>query len=225
MPGRLIPLVTNEIYHVFNRGINHCPTFVRAREYEHAMEIIRYYRFIKQPVRLSYFNIWSEERRRDFMQKQEQNGQTLVDIISYCLMPNHFHFLLRQKVDNGIAKFLGNFQNSYTRYFNIRNQRDGSLFLDQFKAVRIETDEQFLHVCRYIHLNPYTSFVVKTWEALKTYPWSSFPEYLDLQKGFCETEEILSNFKSRSSFEKFTYDQADYQRELDGIKHLIIEKI
>lgn len=224
MPGRKTPLVNGEIYHIFNRGIDHRPTFLDKRGYFHALEVIKFYRFVEHPARLSAFHIWSEERREAFLKEAEKTNLTLIEIISYCLMPNHFHFLLRQKIEGGISKFMSDFQNSYTRYFNIRQKRNGPLFLDQFKAIRIETNDQFLHVCRYIHLNPYTSFVVKTWDALRTYSWSSFPEYLDLKKGFCETEEILSNFKSRSSFEKFTYDQADYQRQLDGIKHLVVEE-
>lgn len=219
-----MPLVTDEIYHVFNRGIDHRPTFLNVREYERAYEVVRFYRFVKHPVRLSSFYTWSGERRQDYFAETEKIGYKLVDILSYCFMPNHFHFLLRQKEENGIAKFMSNFQNSYTRYFNVKNKRDGPLFLDQFKAVRIETDNQLLHVSRYIHLNPYSSYVVKTLNDLQKYPWSSFPEFLGLQSGFCNTKEILSYFKSESSYKEFVLDQVGYQRELEGIKHLIIEE-
>ena len=138
-------------------------------------------------------------------------------------MPNHFHFLLRQREKNGISIFLSNFQNSYTRYFNTQDKRVGPLFLDQFKAVRIEDEDQLLHVHRYIHLNPITSFVVKTVEKLRTYLWSSLPEYFGLTQGFCETKTILSQFRKRSAYETFLYDQIAYQQKLASIKHLILE--
>ena len=138
-------------------------------------------------------------------------------------MPNHFHFLLQQLVDGGISKLLSNFQNSYTRYFNTRHRRDGALFLDQFKAVRIETDEQLIHVNRYIHLNPYTSYVVKTLKDLEEYEWSSLSEYNKESKDFVKLDPILKFFRNVEKYRKFVFDQADYQRTLKSIEHLTFE--
>jgi putative transposase len=138
-------------------------------------------------------------------------------------MPNHFHFLLKQLKDNGISKFLGNLQNSYTRYFNIKRERDGSLFLDQFKAVLVRTDEQLVHVSRYIHLNPYTSYVVKEQDDLFKYTWSSLSEYLENKPEICELDTITSFFKSYKAYQNFIEDQADYQKQLYKIKHLVLE--
>ena len=135
-------------------------------------------------------------------------------------MPNHFHFLLKQTAEEGIAKFMSNFQNSYTRYFNTRHNRVGPLFQGPFRAVRVETDEQLLHLSRYIHLNPYSSFVVKNIKDLEEYQWSSFKEYLGKEKGFCQKEIVMSFFKNPQDYRKFVFDQADYQRELQKIKHL-----
>ena len=137
-------------------------------------------------------------------------------------MPNHFHFLLRQTEDGGISKFLSNLQNSYTKFFNLSHERDGSLFLDQFKAIRIETDEQLTHVSRYIHLNPHTGYVVKTLEELEIYPWSSFSDYLQRKSLVVDVDFIL-NFLGKQSYKKFVFDQADYQRKLKEIEHLVLE--
>lgn len=137
MPGRVIPLVTGEFYHVFNRGINRQPTFTAKREYKRAQDTINFYRFLHPPLSLSKFLRLEDEKQNDALKALKQN-EKLIEIHLYCFMPNHFHLLLKQKKDGGIAKFLSNSLNSYTRYFNIRHKRDGSLFLDQFKAVRIE---------------------------------------------------------------------------------------
>lgn len=222
MPGRIIPLVTNEIYHVYNRGINKQPTFTTRREYQRAILAIEFYRVSNPPIRLSKFLELEKERQKEIIEVIEQ-AEELVQIICFCLMPNHFHLLVKQKIEDGISKFLGNFQNSYTRYFNTRNGRDGSLFLDQFKAKRIETDEQFIHVSRYIHLNPYTGFIVKTFDELVEYPWSSFPNYLTGNNGFLEPNLVLDIFGSRDQYKQFVFDQADYQRKLKMIEHLTLE--
>lgn len=223
MPGRSIPLITNEIYHVFNRGIDYRPTFFNKREYQRAINTLKFYLFSSPPMRLSKFLILSSQQREKIIQGLTEEKEKLVEFITFCLMPNHFHFLLRQTRNSGISKFMSNFQNSFTRYFNTRHERTGPLFLDQFKAVRIETEEQLLHTSRYIHLNPYSSFVVKDLEDLKNYPWSSLPEYLYQKREICQKKIILSFFKNRVSYEKFISDQADYQRSLEKIKHLILE--
>jgi len=222
MPGRITPLVTDEVYHVYNRGINKQLTFTTKKEYRRAILALEFYRVSNPPIRLSKFLELDKEKQKEITEVINQT-EKLVQIICFCLMPSHFHFLLKQKKDNGISKFLGNFQNSYTRYFNTRNERDGSLFLDQFKAKRIETDEQLIHVSRYIHLNPHTGFIIKTIKELEEYPWSSFPNYITGNNGFLEPDLVLDMFGSRDKYKQFVFDQADYQRKLKMVKHLILE--
>lgn len=222
MPSRIVPLITNQIYHVFNRSVERIPTFTSIKAAKRAIDTISYYRFEHLPVRLSYFLAWSDTKQKELSKQLEQENKTLVTNICYCFMPNHFHFLIKQNQENGISKFLSNFENSFTKYFNTTNKRKGHLFLGQFKAVRIETDEQLLHISRYIHLNPYSSFVVKNLEDLLSYKWSSLGEYLDKRNGFCDKEIILSKFK-KISYLKFISDQADYQRKLETIKHLSLK--
>ena len=222
MPGRLLPLVEGQIYHVFNRGIDHRPTFADKLELKRAAAVIDHYRFVNPRLRFSKLLKLSPEERNRF-QIDMRAGHKLVDILGFCLMPNHFHFLLRQVFDKGISKFLSNFQNSYTRYFNTKNERVGQLFMDQFKAVLVETDEQLIHVSRYIHLNPLTSYVVKDFDALLNYPWSSLAEYIKGTESIYEINTILGLFKDSKAYVNFLKDQVGYQRELDKIKHVVLE--
>ncbi|MBU3978938.1 transposase [Patescibacteria group bacterium] len=222
MPGRKIPLITNQIYHVYNRGINRQPTFTNTREYKRAVESLQFYQTSSPPIKLSRYLQLEEKRGNEIIEIMTKMNKT-IKMLSYCLMPNHFHFLIKQELENGIAKFLSNFQNSYTRYFNVKHNRDGPLFLDQFKAVRMETEEQLVHLSRYIHLNPHTGFIIKSPTDLKHYHWSSFPDYLKLGSNSVNTEIILSMFKNTYDYEQFVYDQADYQRDLKMIEHLVIE--
>lgn len=225
MPGREIPLVTGEVYHVINRGIATQPVFLNKRHYRRAMEAIFYYQNRQVPFGFAQFSKLSGERREKLLEELRKKKEFLVEIITFCLMPTHIHLLLKQVYDNGISIFMSQFANSYTRYFNVGAERIGPLFQGKFKGVRIETDEQLFHVSRYIHLNPYSSYVVKTLESLKTYPYSSLPEYLTPEKSnYFQKELVLAQFKSPTDYKKFVFDQANYQRRLEEIKHLILEK-
>lgn len=223
MAGRKIPLVTNEIYHILNRGAASQPTFLDRRDYKRATETMLYYQNVTLPQRYSLFLLNSRKKREEILMRLREKKEFLVELISYCFVPNHFHLLIKQTADNGTSRFIANFTNSYTRYFNTRRKRDGSLFRGTFKAVLIETEEQLWHVSRYVHLNPYSSHLVKSLEGLISYPYSSFAEYLgkaDLE--CCQKDVVLDCFR-KSSYRQFVFDQADYQRRLDEIKHLILE--
>lgn len=225
MPGRKIPLVTNEYYHALNRGVASQPIFSSKREYQRAVETFFYYQNKTVPLKYSKFLKLATKRRTKILENLRAKRQYRVEIVCYCLMPNHLHFLLRQTFNEGISKFMSDFANSYTRYFNTKNERRGPLFEGKFKAIRVETDEQLLHLSRYIHLNPYSSHVVKNLKNLEDYPYSSLLEYTQKTKSnFCSKEIILDQFKSPQSYKKFVFDQADYQRELEKIKHLALEE-
>jgi len=223
VPGRLVPFVTDQIYHVFNRGIDRRPTFTDKYELRRALSVIDYYRFCGPKLAFSKFIKLSNEDRNEDLLDKRNNSIKHVEILAFCLMPNHFHFLLRQTEEKGISKFLSDFQNSYTRYFNTKNERDGALFLDQFRAVLIESDEQLIHVSRYIHLNPTTSYFVKDFDSLLEYPWSSLSEYLNMKSVICEIDTIAGFFEQSGSHRNFLEDQVEYQRELYKIKHLMLE--
>lgn len=220
---RHIVFSTDEIYHIYNRGIDLRTSFSDKREYSRAVQTIDYYRFKNPLPRLALALVFEKEKRKEFFEKIKKKEKKLVEIICYCLMPNHFHLLLRQKKEGGITRFVSNFSNSYTRYFNTKHKRIGPIFQGIFKAVRIESDEQLLHVSRYIHLNPVASSIVKEHD-LEKYIWSSLPEYLGFTNNkICDKELILGQFSSGVSYRKFIYDQIDYAKKLEVIKHLLLE--
>lgn len=208
------PLVNGEIYHIFNRGIDKRVTFASHDEYLRAYRTIKYYQLVNLPLKFCSYLLLSEEFRQKVDEKSD--GKKLITIFAYCLMPNHFHFLMRQEVDGGISKFIGQFLNSYTRYFNTKHKRIGGLFLDQFKNTLISSEGQLLHVSRYIHLNPYSSCVVKNLDEMINYKWSSLQEYLCNKKdGLCSKRIVMDAFNNNiNSYKEFVLNQADYQKEL-----------
>jgi len=215
MSGRELPLVTGEYYHTFNRGVARLPTFLDDRDYKQAMLSLSYYQFVHPPIKLSRYKSLPRVEKDKLLESMNQSNQKLAQIISFVFMPNHFHLLLKQNIDDGISKFISQFSNSYTRYFNTRHSRPGSLFQGTFKAVHVESEEQLLHLSRYIHLNPYVSAVVKK-DQLATYPWSSYPDFL-------QGKSQLPGFKSLAAYESFVSNHADYARELEIIKHLTMD--
>jgi len=217
---RKVPLVTGEIYHIYNRGLDKRLTFTNFNESLRAYQALKFYRFESPPVRLSYFVRYGANKIEKLTEASW--GNKLVSIIAYCLMPNHFHFVLRQELDGGISKFISNFENSYTRYFNIKSKRVGNLFMNTFQNVLVNSEEQLLHLTRYVHLNPYSSTVVKTLTELEKYEWSSLKEYVGGgEEPICDKEMVMSYFKTKESYKTFIFDRADYQRELKQIEHLL----
>ncbi len=214
MPSRTTPFVNGQYYHVYNRGTEKRPIFNNRADYNRFMKTMHYYQLEGPKPKLSNF----------FKYKlfEPNYNKKIVDITSYCLMPNHFHFLLKQLRDGGITEFVSKLSNSYTKCFNVKNKRIGPLFQGEFKSVIVQSDEQLLHVSRYIHLNPLVSYLVKD---LDSYEWSSYLEYINGDKGLCAKEDILSFFKSHAKYKQFVLDQGDYGEKLELIKHQILEEI
>lgn len=224
MPRRKIPLINSQVYHIYNKGINSQPIFTDKWEYKRALQAIKFYKYGFEDFKLSDFLALAKNKQDKIWGEVKSDNNNLVKILSFCLMPNHFHLLLKQENDAGISNFMKKFQSSYSHYFNNRQNRKGTVFMGQFKAVLIETEEQLLHVSRYIHLNPYSAFIIKKLPELENYPWSSYKEYLKPNNNnISYTEDILSYFSSSNNYRKFVNDNADYQKSLEKIKHLILE--
>ncbi len=214
--------MNDSYYHVFNRGVEKRLTFMNRRELSRALELLYFYQFSLTPVRFSYFKDLSVDKQRNIIEVMIASGK-IADVIAYCLMPNHFHLLLKQRKENGIPTFISNFTNAYTKYFNTKNDRVGPLFQGIFKAVFVETDEQLIHLTRYIHINPFVSSIVELTN-LRNYPWSSYRAYISEEKdSMLNGEEVEKMRKLIPNYESFVMDHASYAREISFINHLIIE--
>jgi putative transposase len=220
MPVRKTPLVKNELYHVYNSSIAGFKIFNCDKDYERMVDEMIFYMSEKPPCNFSQFKKIKEKMRSEKYFQFDFSKKT-IDIIAYCIMPTHIHFILKELKDSGIANFMNLISHSYSKYFNPRYNRKGPLWEGRFKNVLVESDYQFMHLNRYIHLNPITARLVN-----KPTDWkySSYNEYIGLIK---EKEKIcnFSDYLSPDipSYEKFVNDQIDYQRALALIKHLTFE--
>ena len=221
--NRKLVFLNDHIYHVYNRGVEKRSVYTSIREYRVFLQTSAYYQYQKVPTRFSRFETLPEIEQMAFFRNQNLAPKR-IELLAYCLMPNHFHFLIRQCVDTGITTFMNDLANSYTRYFNTKHTRVGPLFQGTFKAVHIETDDQLVHVTRYIHINPYVSSLVSL-GGLATYPWSSFMYYVtDAVSNMINPQPALSLFPSREAYRQFVFDQTDYAKKLEEIKHLTYEE-
>lgn len=211
MPPRRVILASGETYHIFNRSLRQTPIFTTKREFDLFLMAIRYYLQPNPPVKFSIYRQQPNKYKTDLT-------KTLVKIVAYCLMPTHFHFILTQHEEEGIKIFIHRLTTSYSRYFNLKYNQKGPVFENRFKAVRIETQEQLIHLSRYVHLNPTTSFLVKD---PGQYNYSSYKIYLNEEESdFVDLSKVMSEF-TVENYKRFVLDQKDYQRELERIKHLI----
>jgi putative transposase len=181
-----------EIYHLYNRGVGKMQIFNDEEDYK-----VFLYRL--------WENLYPEltekvkrKSRNDYRRKELPSLS--FDLISYCLMPNHFHFLIKQNTDLPLTKLISKICTGYSKYYNKKYERVGSLFQDQFKAVRIESNEQLLWTSIYIHQNPIKAELV---DDLASYKWNSYLDYAEIQPGnLCKKEMILSQYKSTTSYLK-----------------------
>ncbi|MDO8638284.1 MAG: transposase [Candidatus Daviesbacteria bacterium] len=145
MPGRNVPLGNGEFYHVYNRGSDKRNIFIQPRDYKRFQQTFYYYQFLGPKPKFSNF---AKSKLDNFKSLPDSE---LIEIICYCLMPNHFHFLIKQKNPNSIDKFMNSLMTRYTMYFNKKYKRVGSLYQGVYNAVLVFTDEQLLNLSRYIH--------------------------------------------------------------------------
>ncbi len=158
---------------------------------------------------------------------QEKRGETLVDIGAYCLMPNHFHLLVREKTESGLSAFIHKLLTAYTMYFNLKYKRSGALFEGPFRAKHIDDDNYLHYLFAYIHLNP-IKIAFPAWpeadianlaDAEKYLTNYGFSSYLDYVAPELRPEGLILNketfpeyFQKPADFSYFLADWVRYQK-------------
>ena len=220
MGYRRVPLRDEEVYHVYSRSIAEYIIFRTDNDFRRFIETLYYYTAEKPPYKFSVYARLLAEARQKTMDQIDASSKT-VQLIGFCIMPTHIHLILKQYQKDGISGYIEQVLKSYSKYFNKKYNRHGPLFESRFKNVHVETSEQFLHLTRYVHLNPVSISLVKDpidWD------YSSYKQYL----GILPEEDAICDFggyfeMSEQAYKDFVLERADYQKELQGIKHLLLE--
>ena len=216
-------MAPGEFYHIYNRGTEKRDIFSTETDRERFMALL-YLCNAVEPVRIDDIKKSRGSSLTSLLEIDFE--ETLVDIGAYCLMPNHFHLLIREKVELGISKFMQKIMTGYTMYFNKRHERTGALFQGKFKATHANEDRYLKYLLSYIHLNP-VKLIDPQWKEtgirdrksaekyLRTYRYSSYSDYLAIpriESKILNRKVLPDYFDGTRDFENEIADWIEYKK-------------
>lgn len=207
-------------YHIFNRGVEKRDIFLDEQDYK---VFLGYMKFYLEYPSLQGQALKDTEGKTISPSREPKNYSSQIELLAYCLMPNHFHLLIKQSTDRGIAEFMQSLTLKYVLYFNKKYKRVGGLFQSRYKSVLIESEEHFVYISKYIHRNPIDLLPSRPGlEGICEYKYSSCGNYVGLfSQNWVKTQEILSYFRKlnrRSDYQAFV-------EEASGITKIYFEMI
>ncbi len=200
MPSRNVvrEYAPDNYYHVYNRGVEKRVVFLDDQDYTVFLGLLKRY--------------LGEGKRDKKTRKKFPKLNNEVQLLAYCLMPNHFHLLFYQTTTDGVSRLMRRLTTGYVMYFNGRYNRVGGLFQGPYKASRITAEGYLHHISRYIHLNP---------EEYSLWPYSSFRYYARPQTSpsWLNTHQILAMYNdNHQEYVEFVRLYQDTARELALLK-------
>lgn len=220
-------LTTNYIYHIYNRGVEKRQIFLNDRDFTRFADGLTVFNDKKPVV--------NPKQRLEDIRSGQYKRIPLVDIMTFCLMPNHYHLLLKQRTNNGITEFMRKLGVGYANYFNQKHRRVGALFQGKFKSVLIDDESQFLYIPFYIHLNP-LDMIFPDWREkgvgdykkavnfLDDYSWSSHAAYRVISDfPFVLAENAISEFFENE--DDYSNKFSDFIKDFDfsGFSEFLLE--
>lgn len=215
----------NAYYHIYNRGVEKRVIFLDDQDYGVFKSYLKVYLLPKDEIGLQH--TLNDPTSSPFEKAEAtrliklNNFSDSIQLLAYCLMPNHFHLLIKQSDESSIDLFMNSLATRYSMYFNKRYKRVGHLFQGTYKAVLVDSEPQLLHLSRYIHKNPYVKGV-----PLQSYPHSSYSAYLGIRKlEWIKPTDILNYFSTTgfNSYENFVEGNFD-DDSINFVKELILDK-
>ncbi|MFY9492932.1 MAG: transposase [Minisyncoccia bacterium] len=226
---RKVPFAEGCYYHIYNRGTDKRSVFLDNRDYERFLYLLFACNDVN-PISNSQYHY----RGFASIQEKERERDKLVDIVCFCLMPNHFHIMLRQAKEKGIPLFMQKLGTGYTMYFNAKEERNGALFQGVFKAVHIDKQNYLDRLATYIHLNPveliepkWKEKGIKNWQKAqkfsREYFWSSYQDYIGKGrfKNILSMDVVGELFGFPTSYKKFVKEFLN--TDMDYLKNYSID--
>jgi len=207
----------NAYYHIYNRGVDKKIIFSDKTDYKKFLGYLKFY--------LTPFNLRGQTLQVS-PSKILKNYTENIDLLAYCLMPNHFHLLIYQADFLSIASFMQSLCTKYSIYFNKKSGRSGPLFQGRYRAVEVVSEEQLIYLTKYIHRNPFDILPARPARRpgrtdLAGYKYSSYGNYLKkYSQSWVKTSEVLSLF-CNSSYQEFVEETED--KDIILIKEVAID--
>jgi REP element-mobilizing transposase RayT len=193
--NRIKQYAPDSFYHIYNRGNNKQVIFRDKDDYVVFLALLKRY--------------LSKKPEKDHYGRPYRNLYDELELLAFCLMPNHFHLFVYQSSETATMQLLQSVGTAFSVYFNKKYKQTGRIFQDIYKASRVDEEEYWLHISRYIHLNP------KNWE---TWEWSSLPYYLGLKNAsWVRPNRILEAFNPEE-YRQFVADYENHKLMLDELK-------
>lgn len=199
----------NTIYHVYNRGVEKRIIFQDDEDYKVFLSYLKEY--LSRPPKpeellLKTFSL--KGRTFKGIPRQPRNYHQQIKLLAYCLMPNHFHLLVKQNENkDSLKEFMQSLLTRYSMYFNKKYERVGSLFQGKYKAIIVMDEMYLLHLSRYIHINPYefTNDLVNAYSSYGEYLGTRHSNWIDpsLILAYFENKKFLPEFKKVITYKSF----------------------
>jgi putative transposase len=192
MPRRRIPFRAGQFYHIYNRGIDKGKIFFSHENYTYCMRLIK-----------------------------KNSTRYLITFVAYCLLPNHFHFLLKPEKDNNVSQFMNSLFGSYTQAVNKQLSRQGPLFQGRFRAILVDREEYLIHLARYIHLNPVMAKLTNT---AQEWPFSDYLDVIGLREGTHKSTTLVpQRFETGEVYKHFVEDQLHKTTVFKGLEKYLLD--
>jgi putative transposase len=193
------PFEIGEFYHIYNHGVEDRNIFGDEKDAERFVKCLEVFNTI-DPIG----GLYAESLLDKQIPRGPTSSEKLVNLVSYCLNPNHYHLLLEEVFVGGISEFMKRIGVGYTLYFNVKNKRKGTLFRGKFRSTWVSTDEYLLYLSAYINLN---FKVHKLPEEVLKVVRSSWSEYIEKTKReICNKDVTLKQFKNKEEYRKYAED-------------------
>ncbi len=216
------PFVTDEFYHVYNHGVEDRNIFGDQDDSFRFLESMEVFNTVE-----SFGGLYSESLLNRTNPRRPTSKTKLVNVVSYCLNPNHYHLLLEQVSDGGISEFMKRIGGGYVLYFNNKYKRKGTLFRGKFKSTLISSNEYLLYLSAYINLNFKVHQLPEDLLKLVRSSWCEYSGKINPKNEICKKDIILGQFQNKEEYKSYAEDtlpimleKKELQREL---KYLTID--
>jgi len=208
---RKVELKNGEFYHIYNRGVDKREVFLDKFDY------LRFFKSLKEFNRIEAIgSIYLQSFKKEFSLRNQV--PKLVEIVAYCLNPNHYHLILKQVEKRGVEKFMHKVGVGYSNYFNNKYKRSGSLFQGTFKAINIDSDEYLLYLSAYVNKNKFIHGYKNKFD------FSSLDEYIGkADYELCDKDIILKQFRSKKEYVQYLKINAKYLKNKKELARYLME--